>query len=140
MAIFGAGSNWEGEEMKDEFFENQNYVIGWSYDDSKDLYDIISVLKAGDIIYLKSNQSGSRTLRIKGIGVVCQSLLHNFFDAQINRENLSIAIKVKWIVKEEFKITIPSKEGKLTNFRAATFYEEFLPFVQKHIIETLFNQ
>lgn len=140
MAIFGAGSNWEGVEKKEEFFDNQEYVIGWDYNDSKDLYDIISILKAGDIVYLKSNQSGSRTLRIKGIGVVCQSLLHNFFDTQINQEKLSIAIKVKWVVKKEFKITIPPKEGKLTNFRAATFYEEFLPFVQKQIIETLFTQ
>jgi len=34
MAIFGAGSNWEGREVKDEFYKNRNYVIGWHINDA----------------------------------------------------------------------------------------------------------
>ena len=56
------------------------------------IYEAVSLLKVGDILYLKANQPGSRT-----------------------------------------------NEGKLTNIRAATFYEENLPFVQTRILEKLFS-
>jgi len=70
MAIFGAGSNWGEEEMKSDFFDADNFVIGWGYNEAKDLYDVVSLLKSGDIVYLKTNQVGSRTIRVKGIGIV----------------------------------------------------------------------
>ena len=38
MAIFGAGSNWDGYEMKDNFFKNSNYVIGWNINDAHLVY------------------------------------------------------------------------------------------------------
>jgi hypothetical protein len=143
MSIFGAGSNWDGTEMKDEFFKNENFVIGWDYHSGKDLYDAVSLLKAGDIIYLKSNQSGSRTLRIKGIGIVTKSFIHCLIEKELAQEAISdwngLFIQVKWIIKDEFHVIIPDGEGKLTNVRAATFYEEYLPFVQKKIIEKLFS-
>ena len=44
------------------------------------------------------------------------------------------------VFKDEFHIDIPNNEGKLTNVRAATFHEEYLPFVQKEIIEKLIKQ
>jgi hypothetical protein len=144
MAIFGAGSNWDGYEKKDDFFKDENFIIGWDYADAKDLYDSVSLLKAGDIIYLKSNQSGSRSIRVKGIGIVVKSFIHCLIEnnEQTKEANLnwnSFFIKVKWVIKEESHITIPDNEGKLTNVRAATFYEEYLPFVQKEIIDKLFN-
>jgi hypothetical protein len=143
MAIFGAGSNWDGDEMKDDFFNDENFVIGWDYQSAKDLYDAVSLLKAGDIVYLKSNQSGSRTIRIKGIGVVTQTFIHCIIEKGLTKETIedysSFYIKIKWIVKDEFHINIPDTEGKLTNVRAATFYEEYLPFVQTEIIDKLFK-
>jgi len=143
MAIFGAGSNWDGTEMKNDFFDNENFVIGWDYDNAKDLYDAVSLLKAGDIIYLKANPVGSRSIRVKGIGVVTQSFIHCLIEKGLTKEKIedwnSFFIKVKWIVKDEFHIIIPKSEGKLTNVRAATFYEEYLPFVQIDIINKLFN-
>ncbi|MGN6179424.1 MAG: hypothetical protein ACTHNW_09600 [Mucilaginibacter sp.] len=51
-----------------------------------------------------------------------------------------MSIKVHWIIKEEFFIVIPPNEGKLTNIRAATFYEESLPFVQTAIIDKIIAQ
>ena len=143
MAIFGAGSNWDGVEMKNDFFQNENFVIGWDYDNAKDLYDAVSLLKAGDIVYLKANQVGSRTIRVKGIGIVTQSFIHCLIEKGLTKENIadwnSFFIRVKWIVKDEFHIQIPDSEGKLTNVRAATFYEEYLPFVQTEIINQLFK-
>lgn len=142
MAIFGAGSNWDGNEIKDSFFSNNNYVIGWDINDAKDLYNMISTIKAGDIIYLKANRPGSLDIRIKGIGIVRKTLLNVLFE---KGENLSsntnnFELPVEWIDKSEFIITIPQNTGKLTNVRAATLYEEFLPFVQNEIINKIITR
>jgi hypothetical protein len=142
MAIFGAGSNWDGNEIKDDFFKNGNYIIGWDINDAEDLYSQISSVKVGDIIYLKANRPGSLDLRIKGIGIVKQSLVNQLFE---KKENLSknrrnFELPVKWIVKNEFHINIPQNIGKLTNVRAATLYEEFLPFVQTEILNEIFKE
>ncbi|MCS3869455.1 hypothetical protein J3D55_002371 [Chryseobacterium ginsenosidimutans] len=139
MAIYGAGSNWDGDEIKDDFFANNNYVIGWDINDAQDLYNMLSTVKIGDIIYLKANRPGSLDLRIKGIGIVRNSLLNILFE---KGENLSstrnnFELPVEWIDTDEFFITIPSNTGKLTNVRAATLYEEFLPFVQNEIINKI---
>ncbi|MEN9303974.1 MAG: hypothetical protein RL264_2403 [Bacteroidota bacterium] len=144
MAIYGAGSKWDEDEMKVDFIANNNFVIGWDYNHAKDLYDIVSSLKAGDIIYLKANQVGSRNLRVKAIGIVTQSFVHTLIENSLTRELItnwnSFTINVRWIVRNEFQIQIPESEGKLTNVRAATFYEENLPLVQSRIIENLINQ
>lgn len=142
MAIFGAGSNWDGNEVKDDFLRNENFVIGWDINDAEDLYSQISSIKIGDIIYLKANRPGSLDIRVKGIGIVRKTLVNQLFD---KKENLSknrrnFELPVKWIVKNEFQISIPTNTGKLTNVRAATLYEEYMPFVQTEIINSLLNQ
>lgn len=142
MAIYGAGSNWDGDEMKDDFFNNNNYIIGWNINDAEDLYNLISSIKVGDIIYLKANRPGSLDIRIKGIGIVKSSLIQVLFK---KGENLSstrnnFELPVEWIYKNEYVITIPTDIGKLTNIRAATLYEEFLPFVQDEVITKLISQ
>lgn len=143
MAIFGAGSNWNGDEMKSDFFDNENFVLGWDYENAKDLYDAVSLLKAGDIVYLKANKVGSRTIRVKGIGIVTQTFIHCLIEKGLTKESIadwnSFYIKIKWVVKDEFHIIIPETEGRLTNVRAATFYEECLPFVHAKIIDKLFK-
>ena len=37
MAIYGAGSNWSGDEMKESFFEEGRFIIGWNDASAKDL-------------------------------------------------------------------------------------------------------
>lgn len=142
MAIYGAGSNWNGSEIKSDFYANENYVIGWNINDAEDLYNLISSVKVGDIIYLKANRPGSLDIRIKGIGIVKKSLMKVLFDKE---ENLSqtknnFTLPVKWVVKKEFKVSIPKGTGKLTNVRAATLYEECLPFVQDEILKKIFEK
>lgn len=141
MAIFGAGSKWNGKEIKNKLFANDNYLIGWDIIQAEDLYTLISTIKVGDIIYLKSNRPGSLNLRIKGLGIVTQSLIQTLFHKEINLANNrgNFELQVKWFFHEEFKISIPSDTGKLTNVRAATLYEEYLPFVQSKILEKLFD-
>jgi hypothetical protein len=143
MAIFGAGSAWEGtDEQRDNFFNNGIYLIGWEYASASDVYLALASLKPGDIIYLKSNAPGSRTIRVKGVGIVLHSLSqllfdHLFFQEDINPEALSI--NVRWIWREEFYIQIPESDGRLTNVRAATFYEAYLPYVQQEILTRIFS-
>jgi len=144
MAIFGAGSKWDGDEMKDDFFRDENYVIGWNYASAKDLYVAIAALKAGDIIYLKANAPGSKDIRIKGIGLVVKNFMTSIIDDELTLSDFtsweSLSIRVKWVVKDEFIVTIPGNEGKLTNVRAATFYEENLPYVQNAILNKLLSK
>ncbi len=142
MAIFGAGSNWDGDKIKNDFFTNENFVIGWNINDAEDLYSLISNIKVGDIIYLKANRSGSLDIRVKGIGIVTNSLIKMLF---YKEENLSLsrnnfALPIKWIIKDEFHVLIPPDTGKLTNVRAATLYEENMPFVQNEILDKLFTK
>lgn len=143
MAIFGIGSVWD-EEMKDHFFENKNFIVGWNYLSAKDIYEAVSSLKVGDIIYLKANRPGSRNIRVKAIGVVEQSFIQYFIENNLDPSYISdwnnFSIPIRWIVTEQFIIKIPSEEGRLTNIRAATFYEEYLPFVQRKILNRLFSK
>lgn len=68
--------------------------------------------------------------------------MHCLIDGELTKDAItdfySFYVKVKWIVKDEFHIVIPDIEGKLTNVRSATFYEEYLPIVQTEIINKLF--
>jgi len=142
MAIFGAGSNWDGNEIKQELFENGNYLIGWDIVNAEDLYTLISSIKVGDIIYLKSNRPGSLDIRIKGVGIVTQSLMQTLFENEIDLANrrANFELPVEWIFRDEFIISIPQDTGKLTNIRAATLYEEFLPFVQTEILNVILRR
>jgi len=143
MAIFGAGSKWNEDELKNVFFKDEKFTIGWNEDSAKDLYEAVSLLKVGDIVYLKSNRPGSRDIRVKGIGLVTKSFIQCLQDGEYGKSDISnwnsFFIKIKWINKVEFKIEIPKNEGRLTNIRAATFYEEYLPYVQKKILEKIIN-
>ena len=141
MAIYGAGSNWDGTEIRERLFDNNNYVIGWDIVNAEDLYTLISSIKVGDIIYLKSNRPGSLNIRIKGIGIVTKSLMQTLFENEIDLSNMrsNFELPVNWISTENRTISIPNDTGKLTNVRAATLYEEYLPFVQTEILNTLFS-
>ncbi|GHT82990.1 hypothetical protein FACS189467_8410 [Bacteroidia bacterium] len=135
MAIFGAGSFWDNrEEQKDKFFKENKFIMGWDENSAENLYAIIASLKVGDIIYLKSNQPGSHTIRVKGIGIVIKNVLQCMKEYGYMKD-YRVYVKVKWVNKNEFPIEIKDNDGKLTNVRAASFYEEFLPSVQKEIVK-----
>jgi|TARA_B110000211_G_scaffold226916_1_gene281054 hypothetical protein len=142
MAIFGAGSKWGDEEVKSEFFDDEKFTIGWNEENSKDLYEAVSHLKVGDIIYLKGvSPRYIRSIEVKGIGLVTKSFIQCLQSGEYGELNISdwntFFIKVKWLQKTSFNIEVPSNEGKLTNVRPATFYEEYLPFVQEKILQKL---
>ena len=141
MAIYGAGSIWDEEEVQDDFFFGDCFTIGWNRQAGADLQSSLAGLKIGDIIYLKSNQPGSRTIRVKGIGIVARSFIECIQNGEYPTGPItsweSFFIRVHWIIRDEFVIEIPQGEGRMTNIRAATFYEEPLPFVQQAIVARL---
>jgi hypothetical protein len=141
LAIFGVGSKWNEEELKGRFFQEEKFILGWNEDSAEDLYSFISTLKVGDILYIKSSSPGSREIKVKGVGIVKQNLLSCIASGDLGNESFksweSLFVKVSWLIKDEFKISIPKGKGKLTNVRAATIYEEYLPFVQEKIVESL---
>lgn len=135
MAIYGVGSTWGERDVKDDFFEQDKFILGWNNENASDLYSLISSLKVGDILYIKSNQPGSRNIRVKGIGIITKTFMNCVMSEEYKDQKISdwnnLFVKVKWICKDEFQIVVPEEEGKLTNIRAATAYEEYLPFVRK---------
>ena len=141
MAIYGAGSIWDGEDVQDDFFSDDCFTIGWNRQSGADLQSSLASLKIGDIIYLKSNQPGSRSIRVKGIGIVARSFIECIQNGEYPSGQItsweSFFIRVCWVIQDEFIIEIPEGEGRMTNIRAATFYEEPLPFVQQAIISRL---
>jgi hypothetical protein len=144
MAIYGVGSKWdEDEEVKEKFFSKNKFILGWDYKHAKDIYIFISQLKVGDILYIKSSGAGSRDIHVKGIGIVKKNVLSCIIDGKYQKSDIkdwnSLFVDVQWILQEDFSITIPKSEGKLTNYRAATVYEEYLPCVQKEILSKIFE-
>lgn len=141
MAIYGVGSNWDGEEVCDLFFEKDQFILGWNEDSAEDLYTFISSLKVGDILYIKANRPGSRSIRVKGVGIVNKNLISCISSGELGQGSISdwnsLFVGVSWVVKAEFIIEIPKNQGKLTNVRAATIYEEYLPFVQEKIVASI---
>ncbi len=144
MAIFGVGSKWEDQELKDDFFANNKFILGWNEASAKDLYAFVSLLKVGDILYIKANAPGSRNVKVKGVGLVTKNLIGCISDGELGSSTISdwqsLFVRVTWVHKEEFTVKIPQNEGKLTNIRAATLYEEYLPFVQEAILAKVINR
>lgn len=143
MAIFGVGSKWEDEELKDQFFSEGKFILGWNEGSAKDLYAFVASLKVGDILYIKANAPRSRSIRVKGVGVVTKNLIGCISEGEFGTSSISnwqsLFVRVAWVHKDEFIVTIPENEGKLTNIRAATIYEEYLPFVQEAILAKIIN-
>lgn len=142
MAIFGAGSKWKTDELKEDFFKEEKFIIGWNETSAKDLYEAVSQLKVGDILYLKGvSPRHIRNIEVKGIGIITKSFIQCLQSGEYEETDISdwnsFFIKVKWLIKDSFKIIIPEEVGKLTNVRPATFYEEYLPFVQKKILDKI---
>lgn len=153
MAIYGAGSVWAEGEVMENFFANDSFALGWGYDDAEDLYGLISSVKVGDIIYLKSKSPKSPRMTVKAIGIVSKSLVHYLIAKETEAAELAgstkaarladggeLTIGVKWIVNTPFELDIEENRGKLTTIRPSSFYEEFLPSVQRAIIDHLTNQ
>ena len=125
MAIFGLGAFYE-EDVTNKFLLNNVACIGWSYKDAPSLHKLMSHIKVGDIIYIKSYPY-AEGLEIKAVGIV--------LDDNVSPVNGigKACLKVKWIW--EGSEVIGKVEDKYV--RTITIYEEFNPAVQKKVVDLL---
>jgi len=120
VRVYGIGSYHDGENIREEFLE-ENYVgIGWNYEDAPDLHEYFKTLKVGAF--------GRQNIGIRGIGIITNNEI--FY----NRNHVTIGKTVEWLNVEEFNIAIP--KGK-NNVRANTLYREFHPEVVRQILNKI---
>jgi hypothetical protein len=129
MAIFGIGAYYDGDDVSEEFIDNELIGTGWTITDAPELHNYFTTLKVGDIIYIKAAFGGA-DITVKGIGVITNNTIltatHHYL-TQIGRN-------VRWLNTEKFVISRPSEKN---NVRSNTVYEEFHPLVQQEIIRRI---
>jgi len=131
VAIYGLGAYYD-KDISSYFVQSGFACIGWAKEDAPALHRLISSIKVGDIIYLKSF-SPSKGLTIKAVGVVC------YFDEVIKerRELGEACIPVEWIWTGQYVFGfVPDKNNVYSN----TLYEEFNPEVQKAVLKLLLDK
>ncbi len=130
MAIYGIGAYYDGEDVSEEFIDDNVIGTGWTIDLAPELHVYFSTLKVGDIVYIKAAAFGSAEISIKGIGVITDNVIlsiTNHYLTQIGRN-------VRWLNTDRFVIARPTEKN---NVRSNTVYEEFHPIVQQEIIQRL---
>lgn len=134
MAVWGIGSYYKGTlnpDKTDDFIKENCAFIGWDYDNAPSLHYMLSTVKLGDIVYIKSFIPKSKTLHIKAVGIV------NDVNKNISRE-LGTGIGVKW--KDDFesmKIEITEKVFKNNVYNNTLFEEYDAEIINKLICELI---
>lgn len=121
MAVWGIGSYYKGTinpDKTDDFIKESRAFIGWDCCNAPSLHYMLSTVKLGDIVYIKSFIPKSKTLHIKAVGIV------NDVNKNISNE-LGTGVGVKW--KDGFEpvtIEITEKAFK-NNVYNNTLFEEY---------------
>jgi len=133
MAIYGIGSSYEDSkiDMTNKFIQEGVACIGWDYDDTPPLHNMMRKVKVGDIIFIKSYYQ-YKELRIKAVGIVVNDNIRSIK----NFGKACIDIKWIWTGQEQ----IDKKNDKYDNVRTLTMYEELNPEIQKRILQLLFSR
>lgn len=131
MAVWGIGAYYTGETPENktqDFIDNECACIGWDKRNAPSLYKMLSSIKPGDIIYIKSFALRNKTLHIKAVGIVSET----------NVSDLKNGVKVKWkqnfIGIEPFIIT---PERYRNNVYGNTLYEEYDPEIITAVIHEI---
>lgn len=125
MAIFGIGAFYDHDVWSD-FLERGCACIGWSQDDAPPAHGILGLLRAGDIVFIKSF-TPNEGLTIKAVGIVSHGEVQRF-------GALGRGVPVRWVWTGEDRI------GRLNGkwpVRTVTIYEEHHPRVQERVLEHL---
>lgn len=125
MAIYGIGAYHDNIDISNDFVSNNMACVGWDLSTAPDLHNLLSNIKEGDIVFIKSSPIGGG-LRIKAIGIVK--------NATSRTHKLGTCIEVNW------KWTGNKNLGKITgkyNVRNNTLFEEFHPSVINQILKLI---
>ena len=120
MAVYAIGAYYSRRgDVSEEFVKNGVACIGYSEERAPGLYEQLSKIKAGDVIFIKSwvPQSG---LHIKAVGIVVNPHV-------CPHETLGSCIGVRWAWSGEWVTGRLADRGD--NLRVGTLYEEFNPKV-----------
>jgi hypothetical protein len=129
MAIFGVGVSYDGREVLDEFLALGAACVGWTEAAAPPLHAILRSLKAGDLVYVKSFDSGAG-LTLKAVGVVSRGEVRDY--GRTGR-----GVPVRWAWQGEHRVgTLDDK----CPVRSVTLYEEFHPTVHEAVIELLLGR
>ncbi len=119
MAVWGIGAYYDSDKS-DDFINNNVACIGWDEKSAPALHKMISSIKMGDIIYIKSYVTQKQQLLIKAIGIVTSTAISN-----PNDSNLGMGVTVKWDKRFSpytFDITKAMYRNNVFN---NSLYEEF---------------
>lgn len=133
MAVWGIGAYYNDSETRDktqDFLDRSFAYIGWKESEAPAIYQMLSSIKVGDIVYIKSFSPKTKILYIKALGIVVDNKPQYF-------EGLGTGIVVKW--KEKFTETIEisiTPEMYRNNVYNNSLYEEY----DKKIIQKLIKE
>ncbi len=97
MAIFGIGAYYD-EDVSEQFIENSIAGPGWSQEKAPELFQYMSSLKVGDIVYIKSCPASSKDIHVKGIGFVADHKL--LTESEDTKDLVSAGRRINWINTE----------------------------------------
>ena len=129
MAVYAIGAYYSRRgDVSEEFVKNGVACIGYSEERAPGLYEQLSKIKAGDVIFIKSwvPQSG---LHIKAVGIVVNPHV-------CPHETLGSCIGVRWAWSGEW-VTVGKLADRGDNLRVGTLYEEFNPKVVRCVVDLL---
>ena len=129
MAIYGIGAQYDGDDVSQEFIDNNLIGTGWTITDAPELHVYFATLKVGDILYIKAAFGGA-DITVKAIGVITDNIILTSKHHHLTE----IGRNVRWLNTTKFIISRPTEKN---NVRSNTVYEEFHPTVQQEIIQRL---
>ena len=129
MAIYGIGAFYDGDDVSQEFIDDNLIGTGWTVTDAPELHVYFTTLKVGDILYIKAAFGGA-DITVKAIGVITDNIILT----STNHYLTEIGRNVRWLNTTKFIIPRPAEKN---NVRSNTVYEEFHPLVQQEIIQRL---
>ena len=128
MAIYGIGASYDGKDVSAEFLRDGVACVGWSQTDAPTLHQMLSHVKVGDIIYIKSFPPNIGLI-IKAVGVVIGN-------AVTEHSTLGSAVRVRWEWQGDLRV------GKVDDkypIRGITIYEEHNFDIQSQVIQLLLS-
>ena len=133
MSVWGIGAYYN-EDKASDFISNGVACLGWARKDAQPLHSMLSSIKIGDIIYIKSFVTQKKQLIVKAIGIVTSEACD-----KPNKTNLGCGVCVKW--KENFREEVfdVTPEMYRNNVFNNSLYEEFNEDILYFIIKQLLN-
>ncbi len=132
MAIYGIGAHYgKTKDVSGEFKKKNLVGVGYTASEAPELYQFISTLKVGDIIYIKSFAPSSKFIFVLAIGFIKDGEILN---SKLSHGLVKAGRNVVWKVKDKFPILKPKERN---NVRLNTLYQEFNPEVQAEIFKKL---